>query len=79
LTTQEIVAVLRREARADYRHFGFRPFAVHKRQIADALRRASKRLARLEDDALAEQVAYDSDIPDVECAIAVYRRAVRHA
>ena len=71
MTTAEIIEVLRNEAKwyydmaSDYPvHDGWR--------VADALRRAAKRLSRLADDNLAAE--YDSDLGNV--GLDVYRRAI---
>ena len=66
MTTHDIVAALRENARGLYYHamaetrgarrYGFRvPLRLH--QDADAMRRAAKRLSRLVDEALMDKVA----------------------
>jgi len=83
VATADIIAVLRREAQAEYigvtcRH-GTCSRCDARHDFADVLRRAAKRLARLEDDALAAVVAaaYFSWGGEEGDAIDAYRAAIR--
>ena len=75
VTTAEIVKVLRQEASGLYHGYSY-PWGGDHRVVADALRRAAKRLSRLADERLAEQVDLDMGTWWTHRLLDAYRRAI---